>query len=127
MTQIKPNMRGMQETKRAPIVVTHLLDSGSAFATRTDNAQRVFIPPKVTAAARLEVGVAYDANLIENRHWADNSVEYIPHFAVFIYPNGDRADVLLKLLRRVEEGETSSRDAVILKSIFEDLRLIPPA
>lgn len=123
--EIKSNTRTRQEVTRAPIVVTHSLSSGSAFATRTDIGSRVYIPPKVVLAARIEVGGSYDANLIDNKYSDMNDHEHVEHVAVFVYPGGNRAEMLEQLLRRIEEGETTSRDANIVRTIFQDMRLIP--
>lgn len=127
MNNVRADMRGMQEVRRAPMIVTHILSSGSAFATRGDTGDRVYIPPRVATASGIEVGGSYDANLIDNKYSEDNSVEFVPHVAVFIFPYGDKTQMLEQLLRRVEEGETTVRDARILRTIFEDMRLIPAA
>lgn len=119
----RPNIR--QQTYRAPIVVTHMIASGSAFATRTDTSERVYIPPKVVLAAKLEVGASYDASLIVNKYSDENENEFVPFVAVFVYPGGNRAEMLEQLIRRIEEGETSTRDAILVRTIFTDMRLIP--
>lgn len=123
--EMKADMRGMQEVRRAPMVVTHMTAKGSGFATRTDTGERVYVPPRVALATGIEIGRSYDANLIDNTHADANSFEHVPYVAVFVYPHGNRADMLEQLLRRVEEGETSSRDANVLRTIFVDMKIIP--
>lgn len=119
------NSYDRQKTRRAPIIITNILRSGAAFATCLDTGGRVFIPTAVIESVSGAIGVEYEANLIENRFRDENVIEDVPHMAVFIFPRGGRIEMIEQLLRRVEEGETTARDAKILRTLLQDARMLP--
>ena len=119
------NSYDRQKTRRAPILITNVLRSGAGFGTCLDTGGRVFIPAAVIESVSGAVGVEYEANLIENRFRDDNVIEEVPYMAVFIFPRGGQTEMIEQLLRRVEEGETTSRDARILRTLLQDARLLP--
>lgn len=127
MRDIENEGRKMLPITRALILVTVILPSGSAFATRTDTGERVYINPRATRASGIDVGGTYQADLIENSFAYDNPLEVVPYVTVFIDRKPGRTELIEQLIRRVEEGETTARDARILRAIFVDLRVIPLA
>jgi hypothetical protein len=52
----------------AEIYISHIIDTGSGFAARTDDGEQVFIPASVTKASRVKEGEMGTAKLIPNTH-----------------------------------------------------------
>lgn len=119
------NSYDRQQPRRAPILITNILRSGAGFGTCLDTGGRLFIPAAVIESVSGRVGVEYEANLIENRFRDENVIEEVPYMAVFIFPRSGEAEMLEQLLRRVEAGETTYRDASILRTILQDARMLP--
>jgi ribosomal protein S25 len=52
----------------AEIYISHIIDTGSGFAARTDDGEQVFIPASVTKASGAKEGEIGTAKLIPNTH-----------------------------------------------------------
>lgn len=70
------------------IFCTNMLESGTAFAVRSDNGEHVFIPASVSARAGLGIGDTATATIIPNRQHEDRT----PWFAIYIAPVGEPTD-----------------------------------
>jgi hypothetical protein len=64
----------MQE---AQIYISHILDSGCAFAARTDDGSQTFVPPSVIKASGVDEGDIVAAKLIPNTHPNNASTPWV--------------------------------------------------
>lgn len=70
------------------IFCTNMLESGTAFAVRSDNGEHVFIPASVSTRAGLGIGDTATATIIPNHQHGDRT----PWFAIHIEPVGAPAE-----------------------------------
>ncbi len=61
----------------ADIYISHILETGSGFAARTDDGEQVFIPASVTKASRIQDGEMGTAKLIPNTHPNNASTPWV--------------------------------------------------
>jgi hypothetical protein len=61
----------------AEIYISHILDSGCAFAARTDNGQQAFVPPSVIKASGVDEGDIATAKVIPNTHQNNASTPWV--------------------------------------------------
>jgi hypothetical protein len=61
----------------AEIYISHLLDSGSGFAARTDDGEQAFVPASVVKASGIDEGDIVAAKLIPNTHPNNSSTPWV--------------------------------------------------
>ena len=77
----------MKKQNSTLLVTKVLLPKGTAFATRTETGEEVFIPPRVSRAANLEDGDVVDAILVENSSPPDRADrEPVRWLATYVAP-----------------------------------------
>lgn len=76
------------QSENITIFCTNMLDTGTAFALRSDTGEQVFIPASVSTRASLSIGDTATATIIPNHQHGDRT----PWFAIYIDPVGAPAE-----------------------------------
>lgn len=76
------------QSENIAIFCTNMLDTGTAFALRSDTGEQVFIPASVSTRASLSIGDTATATIIPNHEHGDRT----PWFAIHIEPVGEPTD-----------------------------------